>query len=798
MTFGLFACSTKKKSFTHRAYHNTTAKYNGFFNAREIIRANVASTYNQYQNDYSELIPLFIFPTEAESKSMFPDMDKVIEKCSDVIERHSIYIKKKEYNSWIDDSYMLIGRARFYKQEYFAGIEIFEYIAKAYKNKPEKYEALMWLIKTHMQLDDLDKAEAYLNNIEDGKAIPKKYSSEYNALFADFYIKKKNYDDAIKKLEKSLQTTKNKKVKRRYTYVLAQLWLKKGQYTMASEAFTEVIRLKPEYDMMFNAKINRALSYDVSSAEKDEVKKMLTKMVRDSKNKEFLDQIYYALADIAFKEDDEPLGIDYLKKSAAASISNNKQKALSYLRLGELYFSKPEYIPAASYYDSCLTVLPKEYVDYDKIEVRKKNLTKLVTNIKIVALEDSLQLLANNKSLRDKTINDLIKKERKKEEEKRQEDLAQENSDPTDINVPRKNTTSNKSSPSNSWYFYNATIVGFGFSDFQKSWGDRKLEDNWRRSNKQSVASFDAANEDESLATDTGTNELTNPNYYLKFFPLTDEKIETSNNKIIEALYAIGNIYREDFTDYPRSIEAFETLVTKYDTCKYKLPSWYNLYRISLLIDDDEMKEKYKRLILNNYPNSEYASIIQDPSYNKVVLANRKRVDNYYSQVYNLYKKRSYSIVLLRCEKAKTIFADNHLQDKFDFLAAMAIGNTSPRDTFKLALENIITKHPESEVSTEAKTILALMAKKERPIPAEEKPLKSPYKYNASNEHLFIIVVPNINKKINSYKSSVSDFNQKYYRAKSFKLSSIFLDPTNQIITIKSFKGAKEAMEYYQ
>lgn len=797
ITISVLGCSKKKKGFTHRAYQHTVSRYNGYFNAKEIFKANKIRIYDEHKDDFSEIIPLFVYPDETQAKAMYPDMDKIIEKTSTVIDRHSMYIKKKEYNKWIDNSYMLMGKARFYKQEFFIGEEVFEYVAKAFKHQDAKYEGLIWLARTHLEMGNLGKVESYLTLIEE-QGVPKKLSSDFNALYADYYIRKRNYDEAITKIEKALETTKKRETKRRFNYVLAQLWLKKKEFGKASELFSTVIKLKPRYDMMFNAKISRALSFDPASGEQKNIKKMLSRMVRDAKNAEFLDQIHYALADIAFKEGDEPKGIDHLQKSAALSVSNDKQKALSYLRLGELFYAKPKYKESQAYYDSCLTVLPEDYTRYEIVYERSKALTRLVDNIIIVQEEDSLQKLANDDSYRNEVIGRLIQNEIEEEERKKAE-LENENS----INPIANNTTIASNLPnSGKWYFYNQTTLGFGFTDFKKNWGNRKLEDNWRRSNKETVASFeDDIVDDLDSASNDGlkpkVNEKTTPEYYLQYIPLTDKKMNLSHNKVIEALYALGNIYREDFQDYKNSILSFEDLITRYDTCRYRLPSWYNLYRISLLVVDDAMKQKYKDLILNNYPNSEYARIIQDPSYNKVTRENRKRVDNYYSIVYNMYNDELYNKVLVRCDKAKSIFADNHLQDHFDFLAAMAKGHTNTIDTFKLALQGVIIKHPNSDVSIEAKRILNLI---EKGIKVEEEEVANaiPYKLVFNTDFNFVVIIPGDDNKSNKYKVDISNFNTKYYSDKTFDVSSILLDPSNQLIIIKPLTGNDAAVDYFK
>lgn len=790
------ACSTKKNSFTRRAYHNTTTRYNYYFNAKEIMKATNQKLLDEHVDDFSELISLFIYPNEEQAKSLYPDMDKAIEKCSEAIDRHSIYVEKEEHNKWIDECYMIIGKARFNKQERYLAIEVFEYLAKAYKDKPEKYTALVWLARTHMELNEMSKAEVYLKLMDEGKAPPDKFKSDYYAVYADFFIRKNQYDDAIAKLEEALKTTKKRIDKQRYNYVLAQLWLKKKEFGKASEIFTKVIDLKPRYDMMFNAQISRALSFDVEGKDNDDIKKMLTKMMKDAKNKEFLDQIYYALADIAFKQNDEPLGVEYLKKSAWTSVGNQKQKALSYLRLGELYYSKPQYVPAQMYYDSCMAFLPEKYADYENIYSRTKALKKLVDNINIVQEEDSLQKMAVDLDYRKQAIKQLIEKEVIAEQKKAEADAALHNNSGSQNNASAGiNTTSN-----GKWYFYNATIIGFGINDFQKNWGNRKLEDNWRRVNKQASISFEndvtSAVIDSTVSDSIVVNEKTNPDYYLKFLPLDDKKMNASHNKIIEALYTLGNIYREDFVDYEMSVNSFEELLSRYDTCKYVLPSWYNLYRISLTTNNDPMREKYMKLIIQKYPESEYARIIQDPSYNKATREGRKRVDNYYSLIFDLYKEEKFDMVRTRVEKARTIFADNHLQDKFDFIEALAIGHTNPLDTFKVALENVIKNHSASTVAGEAKIILDNINKgvgqKSTTTTSEEK-----YSYKPNDKYSFVAIIPSNDNNTNKYKIDISNFNTTYYKNNVFNVSSILLNGLNQIITIKEFKDEDVAKDYF-
>lgn len=794
----LDACSRKKNTFTRRAYHNTTARYNGYFNAREILKADVKSLYYNHKDDFTELLPLFVYPDEAKSKNMFPNMEKVIDKTTNVIDRHSIYLKNEEHVRWIDDSYMLMGKARFYKQEFYIALEVFEYVAKAYNKKPAGYDAMIWIARTHLELKEYNKAEGVLKKLEGGGAMPKELNSDFNAVFTDYYIKKNNREEAISHLSKALETTHGKRDKVRFNYVLAQLFLKQKEYEQASLYFDKVIKLKPTYDMLFNAKISKALAYNIKSEEKNGTKKMLKKMLKDIKNADYKDQIYFALADIEFKEENDSLGIAYLQKSVASSTSNRKQKALSYMRLGNYFYEIPDYVKTHSYYDSSLVFLPKEHVEYDKINERTKALKKLVDNILIVQKEDSLQRLANDEGHRNKVISELVEKAINDEAAA----LQAANTGSSDDFLNNPNGNNNTTTNTGSWYFYNQSTMGFGFTEFKKKWGDRTLEDDWRRSDKTTLITEDELAEelnDSTLndSTKTKVNEKTTPEYYLQFIPLTDEKMHASHNKIIASLYDLGNIYKEDFQDYPNSIKAFERLINDYDTSSRVLPSWFNLYRVSLLTKNDEMENKYKNLVLNNYPESEYARLILDPTYNKVTRETRKRVDNYYAIVFDLFKERYYDKVILRCSTAKTIFAENHIQDKFDFLAALAVGHTSPVDTFKLALENFITNHPQSESKPEAEKMLQLIKTGIKVEDVSENNV--PYNHVFSDKFMVVVVVPNEDKQLNNYKSAIADFNTENFGTQTFEpIKSIFLDKENQIIMIKELDGDLLAINYYK
>ena len=526
-----------------------TSRFNGYFNAREIMKEEETLLKDNFKDDYSQLLPIFIYPDEQKSQSMYAPMDKVIEKCSEVIERHSIDKRKVEYVKWIDDSYFLIGQARLYKQEYGLAEQTFLYVYQHYKKDPARYQGLTWLIKTLIETKQWDRAEEFLDLAENSiRKYPEEFVGEYHATVADFNIKRdQDYDKAIEHLEQAVELTKKRDGKARYTYILAQLYQEKKNFLLATEAYGNVLKLNPDYKMRFNARISRAIAYDVRGSDSKAIKKELNKMLKDIKNEEFKDQIYFALAELALKEDDEPLAVVLLQKSINTSVSNNKQKSLSYLRLADLYFERPDYIAAQERYDSTLQFLPEEHPEYFPTEDKNNNLQDLVRNLKVIKLQDSLLVLSNlSTGDREKKVKQIIEALQEEDERKKQAELnrlssAQDQTNPGLINVAGGGRKGK-------WYFYNPTNIALGINDFKAIWGDIQLSDNWRRKNKVSTQVVEKLNPKEKEAAIEDSVEQAqryNPNFYLEAIPKDYQEQLIAHGKIAEALFNVGTIFKK-------------------------------------------------------------------------------------------------------------------------------------------------------------------------------------------------------------------------------------------------------------
>ncbi len=788
-----------------RAYHNTTARYNGYFNAREIMREQEARLEEQQVDDYSQLLPIFIVPNEKKAQSMFPDMDLVIEKCSEVIDRHSMYIKREEHVKWIDDSYILIGKARFYKQEYGLAEETFLYVYQAFKRDERRYSGLNWLIRTYIETEEWDKAEEFIDLAEDERRkYPDDLLGMYHAAVADFWIRRdQDFPKAIQNLQEAIKYEEDKDQKRRLTFVLAQIYQEQRDYAAATRLYTQVLKLNPSYVMRFNARINRAIAYDVSTSGSDDIKKELRKMLKDAKNEEFRDQIYYALAEIALKEDDEPQAIEFLRKSTKFSVSNNRQKGLSYLKLADLFFDRPAYVKAQAHYDSTIQYLPEEHPEYYEAESKNNSLQELVKNLKVIERLDSLLALSQlDEKAREKKVKKLIDRLKKEEEQKKQAELLalrrqQEEATNQGFLSMNRGGGGNKGK----WYFYNPSTMAMGLNEFKRIWGDRPLEDNWRRRSKSNVIKQQtaaAAQEGEPETVDkqqAGAEKKYNLEEFLENIPGSVQEQLEAHGKVAEALFNVGTIFKESFNDKPSAIKSFERIIKQYDTSQYNLPAHYQLYRIYFLEGNEEQAKVYKDYILDNHPFSEYAYLIKNPEYAKQTKASKQKIEEFYEATYKLYAYGLYQDVIESCEKADQVFKDNHIQAKFDFLKAKAIGHERSKDEFRKALQAVIDDHPEDTVKDRAQYILNYMKNMGNPS-APKSSGNSPFKYKPDEQHFFVVSFPEGNPNGRQLKIKLANFNQSSFREKDLKFTTSAL-PNKTLYLVRTFDNEMDVMRYY-
>ena len=816
------ACSTKKNTWTRRAFHNVTAHYNGWWNGNESLKDGVRESEKNTDDNYNEILPVYNYGDETQGQAMASYSDRAIEKGSMVAQRHTMWFKKREYCKWVPESYFLIGKSYFYKHEYQSARQTFEFITKKYHYDDIRHESMLWLAKTNIELENFQKAETLLDQLSSriGKEeMPKSIPGLVNAVFADLYIKQENPSASVSYLKEALLQIHEKDMNNRMTFILAQIYQEDNKTDQATELYKHVVKKNRNYQTTFNAKMNLARLYQASSGDSKALVKSLKKMLKDVKNKEYHDQIYYALSEVAITDGEDALSIKYLRLSVASSVKNEYQKAVSSLEVAEMLYENKDYQMSGAYYDTAMIFLPEDYPNYREVKRQTAIVSDLVGQLTIVQVEDSLQILAAMpRPQLDAMIDSLIQIIIEEEERLREEELMRQQAIAMGAQSRRTMGPGMGSPVGGGWYFYNPQAMSMGYSEFIAKWGSRKLEDNWRLSDKQQTV-FSIEDEIEGEVTadslmvvdSNGVVLSSNPkdrNYYLQNIPLQPSQIEASNEKISQALYQAGFIYKESMKEYPEAIITFEDFNTRNEE-PHDLSNqiYFQLYLLYDGIGNKEKAEYYKNLLINNYPDSDYAKLLLDPNYFKELEKKHNHLKNLYEKTYKAYEKGQYTMVVYNCDQALSENEEDNIIPRFLYLKAISMAKTDVVDSMTVNLTKLLERYPDSEVAPLAENILQNLGlynpddsftPEELEAKQQMEEAMSMYVINQEAEHYFVVMVNSKNVNVNGIKTRMSDFNKKAYSANNLSVSSLLFDDPWQMITINKFPNAHKAMMFYR
>ena len=791
------SCSTKKKSWVNRQYHNTTAKYNGYFNGNESIKKGVKKIYKNYTDDYTTILPLYKIGNLAKEKKTHSYMDKAIKKGSIVIQRHSMKIRGKEYCKWIDDNYLLVGKAYFYKGEFDEAIKTFSFIKNEYNKNEIRFNASLWLVRSYVQKQDFIAAEMELDEIENERKFPEKLDTELAKVSADYYLQQNNFSLALEQLKKLDKLIKRKRKKVRYNYIMAQIYQQHNNHKQAKKQYETVIKSNPEYEMAFNAKMNLAKSLESGSKDLEKMRQKLLKMTKDDKNKEYLDQIYYTLAEIDVNNNDTLAAIDNYLLSTVNSVQNDPQKSVSFLSLGEIEYSRSKYSESKIYYDSTIFYMHEDFRLYTQVKEKHDILVDLTRCLDIITMQDSLQMLAKLPAGElNRVINQIIQnevnKERKQLENKRakQQMMYENNRNGGKGEQFGNNTSGGK------WYFYNPATLSFGMSEFRKRWGKRKLEDDWRRKDKKSSTNFDADSTTADSTTSVAAKNNRNPNYYLEKLPKTEEDFEASDIQIKEAHYQAGIIYKEDLQEYQKSTNMFTGILSRFPEDEQFVPlSYYTIYLNQTKQNNFIEAENTKTLLLTHYPNSLYAKILTDPDFKKELLNRENELEEKYQLIYQDYLQRNFSKVIASTDALQK----NEYETKYMFLRALSFVEIKDTVKLKKELQSIINIAIETKIGQEAQYLLSTLNDPSKMTKANEIALLgSPYLFRSNTPHMSIIIVPKQGVDINYLKILISDYHAIDFENEVFEISAMMMGLDQHLLMIKTFTTVENVMSYTQ
>lgn len=801
---GIASCTTQKNNWRTRAFHNVCCHYNGYFWGKLAFDEGIDNLKQTHKEDYTDIIPVYVYPDPTDDGALYPNMSRAIKKADTMIQKHTITNKaKKEIPDavhYIKYCYLLLAEAHLYKNDLLEASDILDYATKEYRKTDYRDEAVIWQARTYNELGSVSKAEEDVDLLRTDKKLPKKLIPEALAVVADWNMRIGQYAEVQAQLQKALRYEKDKKAKARYFFIIAQIAERAGENKKAYDCYTQCLMLHPYNDMDFEARIKRAILYLGGDKENEKIKENLVKMLRPTKYIDNRDQIYYALAEIALKESDEPLATTDLNKSIKASTTNKIQKAISFLALGNIAFDHESYKPARLYYDSAVKALPKKYRGRDTIVTRQQDLDKLVKALNIIDREDSLQKIAKlGQKGAEKYVDSLMASEQKENEKKEREKQIL---DINQVNIPVIGASNGK------WYFYNPSAVSQGIAEFIQHWGNRPLEDNWRRSSKiadnlQATTGNDTTRNDstrriayskkDSIKNKSGRGK------FMKNIPLTDAQMQASNDSLIEAYSTVGFIYEEHIKNYHKAEETYEEMLTRFPDNKYKLYAYYNLYKMYTQTGNQERADYYKNILLTKYPDTEYALLIKSPEkYRQQQEANRQEILKIYAATLASYKEQNYAEVLNQCAQVDSLYPKNPEMPKFAFMEAGAIGHAKGLEAYKNALEKVIIDYPKDTLKVVAQSILDYLNKKPKEAVKLPKTDTVIYLKDKDTTYFYILAIDNKQAgKITEVSQSLNLMNKNIYSQNHLTTEDLFLNSSQQILVTRKFRSEAEAKDYW-
>ncbi|CAM1361796.1 type IX secretion system periplasmic lipoprotein PorW/SprE [Tenacibaculum xiamenense] len=739
----VYSCGTRKNTFVNRNFHALTTKYNVLFNGEQAFLKGLKEIEEKHEDNFWKRLPIepitfnentieapsfkpgtgFDDSEEEEESKPLSHFDKAEEKAVKAVQKHSMNIDGIERNGKIDEAYLLLGKARYYTQRFIPAVEALNYVISNYPKASLIYDTKIWRAKANIRLDNEKLAIETLNLLieldKNEKSLTDTQRERAHTAMAMAYEKTDTIQKVIEHLALASRTFKNKEQSARNMFILGQIYSeldRRDSARMVFQKLADTRRAPRKYRIRANIELAKNTENDSASVL---VLSRLKKLIRNTDNREFLNSLYYQAGVLEVGRNKIDNAIEYFNKSLRAKKNSDYQRTYAYEQLGNIAFDKQEYVLAGTYYDSVLGKVSKEFDTEKRIRrIRRKNkgLTTLRKYEETVKTNDSiLKVVAMSDDERKEFFQEYIDKVKKEDEERRQQLLNAQNfgSSFGSTSLIGSNAKGGK------WYFYNDQTIQFGKVEFQRVWGNRPLEDNWRLSDKDgSLIAEDDTTDSES------EEEKVNPKYelatYLDAIPTKEEDITKLKEDRNDALYQLGLIYKEQFKNTELATSNFERLLSIEGHKQSDLAINYHLYQVYLNANDEEKAKKHKDIVLSQYPDSKFAQIIREPN---VKLVEEKKTDevlNRYKEIYIIYKLNKFEEALVEIDKFEPRVKDSNLIPKLALLKALCIGKCKDQESYKKALEFVSLSYSNTDAGKKAEEILEQLSK------SKINPIKSP------------------------------------------------------------------------
>lgn len=750
------ACSSHKNTAKSRWWHSFNARYNTYYNGSLAFTDGMVEKENGNKDNFTEIIPLDAVGNKNSRNLGSSNFDRAIEKSEKAIKLHSIkrrpewtknrrktakdieWLSRREYNPFLWKAWLMLGKSQYQKGNFDEAAATFSYMSRLYATQPEiNGIARAWLARSYTELDWLYDAEDVITKMK-RDTMHYRAVKDWDYAYAGFYVRSRRYEEAVSYLAKAIRHERRKKQKARMWYLMGQIQTELGNRDMAYKAYRRVVRQSPPYELEFNARI--AQTEVMAGGRSRQMIRRLRRMAASDNNKDYLDQVYYAIGNIYLTDRDTLNAIAAYEKGNEKSVRNGIEKGVLLLKLGNLYWVREKYNDAQRCYGEAIGLLDKDRSDYEELSARSKVLDELVPFTDAVYLQDSLQVLAGlpedkrNEAI-DRVIEALKKKEKEEkraaEEAEAEKQLSAQSAQGNRFGNNRKpQTGTGMQDKSGTWYFYNTMAVNQGKTAFQQQWGKRENVDDWQRANRTVVnLSADKEGQGEDVTADSlavnGDGQTAEPTagekgegadsissdphtreYYLAQIPFTDEQKTESDNMIKDGLFHSGVIFKDKLDNLPLSEKALKRLTEQYADYEKNDEAWYHLFLLYSRMGRHDIAANCLSRMKSDYPESQWTVLLSDPYFAENALFGVHIEDSLYAATYEAFKADRYDEVAANTRLSAERFPLGANRAKFIFIDGLSRLNEGDATACVNSLREVVEKYPDSEVSEMAGMII--------------------------------------------------------------------------------------------
>ncbi len=784
------ACSSQSSLWSSKAFHNTTAHYNGYYYAKDEISKIENTILQSQKDDYNSILKLYPRIDSTLAKGYDKEIQETVKMASLAIQRHP-------NSKWVDDCYILVGKARLYSLDWGNAIQTFKFVNTKGKKANDRHEAIVQLARTFVEHHEFNNAEAAFDFLEK-ESLNKINLKEFYLAKAHYFQLRKNYDNMVRNLALAVPLLSRKDKPGRVYFIIGQVYQQLGFESEAFNFYKKCLSTNPDYEIDFYARLNMAQVAEISkSRDVSSARKSFKKLLKDSKNRNFRDKIYFEMGVFELKQ--KNLNEAILNYNLAIRVGSNKQiDGQAYLKLGEIYYDTlKDFKLSQAYYDSAVASLPLSYEGYNKIQARQKVLNEFVEHLNTIVWQDSLLRMAKMdtatlrthiKSVLDKQTKTIEKKKRKK-------------NDRIDISSVSSTISTEANLGASNWYFGSPSAIALGQSEFTRVWGAISLEDSWRRSTHTTSFSKNQVSKNlnqnvpsvESIVVKAKDRLNEEYDRIHKQLPVTEELVAEANKKIESAYFRLGDIYYFDLQERENAISAYETLLLRFPETAYRPDALYKLYLISK--ESDTLKaNQLAAEIKSKFPESSFAKILVNPNYleeSGLVVEKQKVI---YKEAYQKYELNELVLATQLINKAlvleKTAFNAN-----LDLLRILILGKTDGITQYQSSLETFIKNYATSELAAYAQKLLQTSREF---LLIQEKQKGIQYNRSFEEPHYFVLVFePNDRTGVLTSKIMES-FNTTYFNDLHLKVSNLILNNNYTLTLVSDLPRISSALEYYK